>query len=132
MFWTLKVTSASTPYFCSTISSSGSTANADPTDRAHRTHSTREENERLLIAQRHHWIDFHGAPRGNVTGHGGRDHEQTHDARIRNDVGRAHAVEHRRQQPGESYGPDDSENHTGQNERETLPENHPQHVAALR
>src|ERR1041384_5249480 len=125
MFWTLKVATASTLYSCSTISSNGSTANAAGNnaraprrhavavalwaarDRGVQTkrgasHSEAATEEALFIAQRHHRIDFHGAPRGNVTGHRGRDHEQAHHARIGDDVGRAHAVEHRRQQPGEA------------------------------
>src|ERR1041384_5035839 len=111
MFWTLKVASASTLYFCSTTSSSASTAKARDT-----TKEKTSARAVLLITQRHHRIDFHRAPRGNVTRHGCRNDEQTDNAHISDDVRCADAVEHCRQQPREPNRRDDSrsEEHTSE------------------
>src|ERR1044072_5259432 len=93
MFWTLKVTLESTSNLWSTMSSKGSTARAGATKRTHPTNAT-QEARRLLIAQRYHGIDFHGAPRGNVTRQSGRDYHQADYGGVSDDVGRLDSVKH--------------------------------------
>src|SRR4051794_19032050 len=117
MFWTLRVAPASTSYFCWTTSSSGSTANVGVTERAHRTH---EQNRRLLISQRHHRIDFHGASRGNIAGERGGNDEKTDDAGVGHDIGCLDAVKHACKKTRQRNRSDDAQHDTSQDERKTL------------
>ena len=94
----LKVAFASQGYFCSTISSITSTARAleiKGMRQLARAISLTARLKALFIPQRHHRIDLHRAPRGNVAGEScGRD-EHTDHACVGQDIRSANAVEHR-------------------------------------
>src|SRR3954462_5961495 len=106
MFSTLNATFASTSYFWSTISSTGSTAN---TDVIHKTDRTHVKVRRLLIPQRHHRIDFHGAARGNITGQRGGDAKKTDHGGVGHDVCATDPIQHRRDKTRETDRRDDAE-----------------------
>src|SRR6266446_4747115 len=94
----LKVASASQGYFCSTISSMTSTARAlemKGIRQMARAISLTARLKELFIPQRHHRIDLHRAPRGNVAGEScGHDEHRDH-ASVGQDIRSANAVEHR-------------------------------------
>src|SRR4029077_16446699 len=133
VFATLKVAFAPTSYFCSTLSSSGSMAN-----------KVRKKNSaivaaiamarkagRLLIPQRYHGIDLHGAAGGNVTGERRGHDEQTDDPGIGDNISGADSVEHRAEQSGETDRGEHSHEDAGEHQGEALAENHSQHVETL-
>src|SRR5437588_12088842 len=120
----LKVASASQGYFCSTISSMTSTAKVPCTNSrnatartmravaaalwaaqvtakelrtcaSHSEAATEEPADRLLIPQRYHGIDFHGAARGNVAGKKCCYDEHTDHTCVGQDIRSVNAVEHR-------------------------------------
>src|ERR1700674_4008654 len=107
----VKVTAPSLGYFCSTISSTGSTAKA-PCANKRNAAATMENavaaplcrgaercsrrlsavatavapSSRLFIPQRHHRIDLHGAAGGNVAGEGRSHDEQADDTGVGHDI----------------------------------------------
>src|SRR6202030_2788697 len=129
-FSTRSVTSASTSYSCTTLSSSGSMANAFCENKAMKA-AARVKPARLFIAQRHHRIDLHGAPRGKIARKSRGYHQQSDYAGIRHDIGSADAIEHGPEHAGQTDRGENSHGHAAQNQREALPENHAQHVDTL-
>src|SRR5438477_4669864 len=98
VLWIFKVASASQGYFCSTISSMTTTTRARERKGIRQKARVIRLTARwkaLFIPQRHHRIDLHGAPRGNVAGEScGRD-EHTDHASVGQDIRSANAVVHR-------------------------------------
>src|SRR5437764_1090556 len=94
-FATLSVAFASTSYFCSTISSNGSMANAvgEKSSGTEAASANAKRACRLFIPQRYHGINFHGAAGRKVAGEGGGDGKQADHTDISHNIGRAHSVE---------------------------------------